>query len=78
MRTQIKKFQQLVRSSSEVETLEKEREQYLAAIHKLGRAFPEIKLLKTIPGIGDIQAAKILSHNYIQTYSSEAREAGVC
>jgi transposase len=44
-----------------LETLEKEREQYLAAIYKLGRAFPEIKLLKTIPGIGDIQAAKILS-----------------
>jgi transposase len=44
-----------------LETLEKEREQYIAAINKLGRTFPEIKLLKTIPGIGDIQAAKIVS-----------------
>lgn len=44
-----------------LEALEKEREQYVVAIKKLGRAFPEIKLLKGIPGIGDIQAAKIVS-----------------
>lgn len=44
-----------------LETLEKEREQYAAAIRGLSRTFPEIKLLKTIPGIGDIQAAKIVS-----------------
>jgi len=44
-----------------LETLEKEREQYVAAIKGLSRSFPEIKLLKTIPGIGDIQASKIVS-----------------
>jgi transposase len=44
-----------------LESLEREREQYLADISRLSRTFPEIKLLKTIPGIGDIQAAKILS-----------------
>ncbi|MEI7529363.1 MAG: IS110 family transposase [Elusimicrobiota bacterium] len=44
-----------------LETIEKEREQYVVAIKKCGRTFPEIKLLKTIPGIGDIQAAKVLS-----------------
>lgn len=44
-----------------LEALEKEREQYVAAIKKLSRTFPEIKLLKGIPGIGEIQAAKIAS-----------------
>lgn len=44
-----------------LEALEKEREQYVAAIKKLSRTFPEIKLLKSIPGIGEIQAAKIAS-----------------
>ena len=44
-----------------LEALEKEREQYVAAIGKLGRTFPEIKLLKGIPGIGDISAAKIIA-----------------
>jgi len=44
-----------------LETLEKEREQYIVAIRKSSRAFPEIRLLKAIPGIGDIQAAKIVS-----------------
>ncbi|OGS36530.1 MAG: hypothetical protein A2293_16420 [Elusimicrobia bacterium RIFOXYB2_FULL_49_7] len=44
-----------------LEALEKEREHYVAAIKKSGRTFPEIKLLKTIPGIGDIQATKIVS-----------------
>ena len=44
-----------------LETLEKEREQYAVAIRQLSRTFPEIKLLKTIPGIGDVQAAKIVS-----------------
>jgi len=44
-----------------LEAIDKEREQYLAAVKRTGRTFPEIKLLKTIPGIGDIQAAKILS-----------------
>jgi len=44
-----------------LEALEQERKQYAAAIRKLSRTFPEIKLLKAIPGIGDIQAAKIVS-----------------
>ena len=44
-----------------LEALEKEREQYVAAIRKSSRTFPEIKLLKGIPGIGEIQSAKIVS-----------------
>ena len=44
-----------------LEALEKEREQYVAAIRKLSRTFPEIKILKGIPGIGEIQSAKIVS-----------------
>jgi len=44
-----------------LEVLEKERERYVAAIRKSSHSFPEIKLLKAIPGIGEIQSAKIVS-----------------
>jgi transposase len=44
-----------------IESTEAEREKYCAAIKSLNRRFREIKLLKDIPGIGEIQAAKILS-----------------
>lgn len=44
-----------------IESTEAEREKYCAAIKTLGRKFKEIKLLIDIPGIGEIQAAKILS-----------------
>lgn len=40
---------------------EAEREKYCAAIKAIKRKFPELKLLQGIPGIGEIQAAKILS-----------------
>jgi len=42
-------------------SIEKQREAYVKEIKKLSRGFREIKALKTIPGIGDIQAAKIVS-----------------
>ena len=44
-----------------IASTEKQREIYITEIKKLSRGFREIKLLKTIPGIGDIQAAKIVS-----------------
>jgi transposase len=44
-----------------IASIEKQREIYVAEIKKRSRGFREIKLLKTIPGIGDIQAAKIVS-----------------
>lgn len=44
-----------------IEATEAERLKYCAAIKELSRRFREIKLLKGIPGIGEIQAAKILA-----------------
>lgn len=44
-----------------ISSLEAQREGYVDEIKKMSRGFREIKLLKTIPGIGDIQAAKIVS-----------------
>lgn len=44
-----------------IEALESEREKYYGAVKAAGRTFREIKLLKTIPGIADIHAAKIAS-----------------
>jgi transposase len=44
-----------------IESIEAEREKYCAAIRALNRKFREIKLLMDIPGIGEIQAAKIVS-----------------
>lgn len=40
---------------------EAEREKYCVAMKAIKRKFPELKLLQGIPGIGEIQAAKILS-----------------
>lgn len=40
---------------------EAEREKYCTAMKAIKRKFPELKLLQGIPGIGEIQAAKILS-----------------
>lgn len=42
-------------------SIEKQREGYIKEMKKVSRKFREIKLLKTIPGIGDIQAAKIVA-----------------
>lgn len=42
-------------------SIEKQRETYLDEIRTSSRGFREIKLLKTIPGIGDIHAARIVS-----------------
>lgn len=44
-----------------IASIESQREAYVKEIKKLSRGFREIKSLKTIPGIGDIQAAKIVS-----------------
>ena len=42
-------------------TMEAQRVKYKQEIEKQARKYPEIKLLKTIPGIGPIQACKIVS-----------------
>ena len=42
-------------------SIEEQRETYLNEIKKMSHGFREIKLLKTIPGIGDIHAARIVS-----------------
>lgn len=44
-----------------LERMEEERQKYVEEIRKENKKFKEIKLLKTLPGIGDIQAAKIVS-----------------
>lgn len=44
-----------------IETTEAEREKYCVAIKAAGRKFREIKLLQDIPGIGEIQSAKIVA-----------------
>jgi transposase len=44
-----------------LKSLEEDRESYVERIRKTNRKFKEIKHLKTIPGIGDLQAAKIVS-----------------
>ena len=44
-----------------IERMEEERQRYLKEIAAVGKAFREIKRLKTIPGIADIQSAKIVS-----------------
>jgi len=41
--------------------MEAERQEYVKEIVRKGKEFKEMKYLKTIPGIGDIQAAKIIS-----------------
>ena len=41
--------------------LEESRKQYVEQIRRAGKSFTEIKFLKTIPGIGEIQAAKIVA-----------------
>lgn len=43
----------------QLEEIEKSRLMYIEEIKKYCRKFKEIKYLKTLPGIGDIQAAKI-------------------
>lgn len=42
-------------------TMEEERQRYLKEIRRVSRGFKEIRRLKTIPGIADIQSAKIVS-----------------
>ena len=44
-----------------LEDMEKRREEYRAEIKKYCKKFKEIKILKTLNGIGDIQAAKIVA-----------------
>ena len=44
-----------------LEKMEQDRKEYLKEIFKYSKRFKEIKYLKTIPGIGLIQAAKITS-----------------
>jgi transposase len=44
-----------------IERMEEERQKYLEEIAVVGKGFREIRRLKTIPGIGDIQSAKIVS-----------------
>lgn len=46
---------------SHLENLEEDRKSYVERIRKTNRKFKEIKYLKTIPGISDLQAAKIVS-----------------
>jgi transposase len=41
--------------------LEQSRQAYVKEIDKYNKKFKELKVLKTLPGIGDIQAAKIVS-----------------
>lgn len=45
-----------------LERMEEERQSYLKEIQRASKNFPEIKCLKTLPGIGPIQAAKIVAH----------------
>lgn len=42
-------------------SLEQSRQEYVKEIGKYNKKFKELKVLKTLPGIGDIQAAKIVS-----------------
>lgn len=42
-------------------TMEEARQKYVAKIKKTNKRFKEIRYLKTLPGIADIQAAKIVS-----------------
>jgi transposase len=44
-----------------LEEMEKSRQGYVEQIRRYSRSFKEMRFLKTIPGIGDIQAAKIVS-----------------
>ena len=44
-----------------LDQLEESRNLYAEQIHKAAKSFKEMKFLKTIPGIGEIQAAKIVS-----------------
>lgn len=44
-----------------LQTMEEERQRYLKEIRRVSRGFKEIRRLKTIPGIADIQSAKIVS-----------------
>jgi transposase len=46
---------------SRLESLDEDRVSYVERIRKTNKKFKEIKHLKTIPGIGDLQAAKIVS-----------------
>lgn len=41
--------------------IEEERQKYVTEIRKVNKRFKEIRYLKTLPGIADIQAAKIVS-----------------
>lgn len=41
--------------------MEEERQKYVAEIRRINKQFKEIRYLKTMPGIKDIQAAKIVS-----------------
>lgn len=49
------------RTYNMLKQIEEEREKYVKEIRKENKKFKEIKALKTLPGIGDIQAAKIVS-----------------
>jgi transposase len=44
-----------------LEEMEKRRKEYISEIKKYSKKFKEIKVLKTLTGIGDIQAAKIVA-----------------
>jgi transposase len=44
-----------------LEIMEESRKEYLKEIKKISTGFKEIKVLKSLPGIGDIQAARIVS-----------------
>ena len=41
--------------------MEKQRKEYVSEIKKYSKKFKEIRILKNIPGIGDIQASKIVA-----------------
>lgn len=44
-----------------LQEMERMREEYVSEIKRIGKGFKEMKRLKTLPGIADIQAAKIVS-----------------
>lgn len=44
-----------------LEKLEEERQKYVEEILRVSKGFKEVKYLKTIPGVGDIGAAKIVA-----------------
>lgn len=62
-----------------LEKMEESREEYLKEIVRCSKGFKEIKYLKSIPGIGSIQAAKIVSQVIDpQRFSSKYKYYSYC